>query len=580
MKRLKSFSTSPIDLNAATGGDLVAAGFSSKQAEAVLSYAAEHGPWTTLEQLLVIDGLDGDALEALRPRLYVVPRSVDARTGPSEAPPDAEAETPEGAIDATDETEGRLEIGVAEDLGAHGSESALLEPVALYPVACAMADKEHYPEPVPVEAPVSDMAGKDLELKPVDTVEPIEAVKAVVGSALSADMSARGPDDNAEAAAAMGILEAAPMDAPRDGVAVVSQGEITPGIYEMADLACPEARTEPAGAQADVAGKDIVPGHIADSTGAYESVRQAFSDDTAGVYQVPTLSEVPLASAIPEAPILDVESGRIQASEVDGSEPWSRYAAVLNSVEPKDEVNMTQSCEAASTGADREAVGSPGVGAVEAEPAGMPHIAAMVTPVAPEPAPQGKLAGRSRWHDLALVAVGGLLGVLVTLVILGVLGGTLSYAPRSLVDALSANMSTMQQNQETSWSRTQALGSQMAAMEARLGAVEALDDRVAELEGGKAATEATLSELVAGLGDLDANLAKVAQRHATLIDDLSGRVTAQEDGLTAMGESVIELRGTVDEMEVQVARYEAFFDALRELLLEMQGEGAGTDTGM
>ena len=75
----------------------------------------------------------------------------------------------------------------------------------------------------------------------------------------------------------------------------------------------------------------------------------------------------------------------------------------------------------------------------------------------------GRDAGRERpsgarreggfWRGLALVLVGGVLGAALTLLGLLLSSGTLDYASRGHLDALSRNMGTMQANQEVIWQR-------------------------------------------------------------------------------------------------------------------------------
>jgi uncharacterized coiled-coil protein SlyX len=321
-------------------------------------------------------------------------------------------------------------------------------------------------------------------------------------------------------------------------------------------------------------------GQAADRAGTPESSQPSVEATADVLGDSPASIEEPLVTETPEAHFADFDGDRSPALEVEDAEAGLLSAAGFEGGDSEDAGSQLQGMEAVSAGLAGAAVTARTGITVDAEPASKLDAAGTVTSEAARHTRQAKPGGRSWLHDFALVAVGGLLGVLATLVILGVLGGTLSYAPRALVNALSDNMSTMQQNQETTWSRTQSLASQVAALEARLDAVEALDSRVAELERGSADTEARLSELRTGLQKLDAGLAEVAERHATLIDDLSGRVAAEEEGLTSIGETVSELRGTVAAIQDQVTRYEAFFDALRGLLLEMQGEGAAADTGM
>ncbi len=185
---------------------------------------------------------------------------------------------------------------------------------------------------------------------------------------------------------------------------------------------------------------------------------------------------------------------------------------------------------------------------------------------------------RSRWHDVGMIALGGLLGVLATLVILGVVGGTLNYAPRRLVDAMNENLAVMQANQEMTWSETQALIARADALDRRLSALEGLDDRVAALESGSAEIETRLADTAASLAQLDAELAELAESQAAMFEEMDGRISGQEREISTLNDTVTSAQQTLQGIQDQVARYEAFFEALRSLLDDMQ-ESAAAETG-
>ncbi len=227
--------------------------------------------------------------------------------------------------------------------------------------------------------------------------------------------------------------------------------------------------------------------------------------------------------------------------------------------------------DAASTGTAQEEEGPDLVASattVEA-PGRQPGVEATATAAPRE---------RSRWHDIGMIALGGLLGVLATLVILGVVGGTLNYAPRRLVDAINDNLAVMQANQETTWSETQALGARADALDRRLSALEGLEDRVVELESGSAEIETRLADTAVRLGRLDTQLAELSQSQALKFNEIDGRIGTQERQISVLTDAVASTRETLQAIQDQVARYEAFFDALRTLLNEMQ-EPAAADTG-
>jgi uncharacterized coiled-coil protein SlyX len=105
-----------------------------------------------------------------------------------------------------------------------------------------------------------------------------------------------------------------------------------------------------------------------------------------------------------------------------------------------------------------------------------------------------------------------------------------------------------------------------------------LEGRIVELEAGSAAIETQLAGLTGNLDQLDADLTALESRHAGLLKGLDTRVGNQERDLDALGGTVGALRDTVQEMQSMVTKFESFFDALRDLLIDMQGDAA-TESG-
>jgi len=73
MEETRTCSGFPLDLNSASQEDLQALGLSAELAAAVLAYGADHGPWTGLDQLLQVPGMDASTLDALTPHLTILP---------------------------------------------------------------------------------------------------------------------------------------------------------------------------------------------------------------------------------------------------------------------------------------------------------------------------------------------------------------------------------------------------------------------------------------------------------------------------------------------------------------------------
>ena len=149
--------------------------------------------------------------------------------------------------------------------------------------------------------------------------------------------------------------------------------------------------------------------------------------------------------------------------------------------------------------------------------------------------------------------LGGLLGVLLTLLIIALLAGTLNLASRSEVDALSRNLSTLQTNQEQAFTE--------------LDALRTLSERQAQ----------RIAELAPLTGRVD-SLEKQLQEARSTLAGLEKRVAAGEERTNRLSDSLATLQTDVAEVQTKVGRIDAFFTSLRDLLIGMQGLPASTPT--
>ncbi len=170
-----------------------------------------------------------------------------------------------------------------------------------------------------------------------------------------------------------------------------------------------------------------------------------------------------------------------------------------------------------------------------------------------------------------LVLLGGLLGVLLTGLALALISGTLDYAPRRLVLALSRNMDTMQANQEVAWERLNEVIVRANDAERRLARIEGLADRVADIEAQASANSEQLATLDAAMDGLDASLAALEADLTQQYGALDGRLTANEAELVSLGESVDAVQTAVDGVRERIGQFDLFIQALRELLVDLDG---------
>jgi len=220
-------------------------------------------------------------------------------------------------------------------------------------------------------------------------------------------------------------------------------------------------------------------------------------------------------------------------------------------VGPKSDITSSQMAEGSSTSAPKSSqpiegrapMGSPGDELGSHPPTTMAR-AAYEAPTRP--------AGRgdSLWQKLLLVLLGGLLGMVLTLIIMLIVSGTLDFAPHREVVALSRNLGTMRSDQEMAWQRIEQLSQRVGELERQVRRLEALSDRVAGLEKDLAAIRDDTKKLAAAFDALRSDVGKELSR---------------------LDQRVAEMQGTVQRIQERVRRFDTFFTSLRDLLDEMQG---------
>jgi len=204
-------------------------------------------------------------------------------------------------------------------------------------------------------------------------------------------------------------------------------------------------------------------------------------------------------------------------------------------------------------------------------------------PAAPAPAPK-RAAGRSGlWPNFVLVLLGGLAGVVLTLLIAVIWAGTVDFAPRREVDALSQNMSTMQANQDLAWTRldqlaleaddlgrdVKGLGDLNQALVERTGALE---EAMREVQVELVKEQEILNGLATDLRNLDAKVDEAMQ-------EMDGRMSTAEETLDRVSASLDEVAESVEALDARVGRFDAFFSSLRDLLIDMQGPPPSAEDG-
>jgi competence ComEA-like helix-hairpin-helix protein len=186
-------------------------------------------------------------------------------------------------------------------------------------------------------------------------------------------------------------------------------------------------------------------------------------------------------------------------------------------------------------------------------------------------------SGRGR--SALLVGLGALGGAVLTLVILVLWSGTLSFAPRREFDALNRNVDTMQRNQEAANQRADDVATRVANLEQQTGRLNAMEGRLTQVE-------ASLGSAQSALAGVQGSMTALGQRLETLRTDLTGqldavstRVGQAEQGIAAVTLSLDEVQKSLAAVDERVTRIDAFFGAVRDLLADLEPNAAGPATG-
>ena len=264
----------------------------------------------------------------------------------------------------------------------------------------------------------------------------------------------------------------------------------------------------------------------------------------------PVAAQEPVAEDEPadaEEPVAEEEPAEVEEPVLETEAETPAPPVPPTSAEPDD----AHADEEPEPAADEEPE-APDEESTDSEPA--PATAPVPQPVREEPRSEPRAEARREpperrdrdgfWRGVLLVLLGGLLGVLLTMLLLFVFPGMLSYAPQSFVDALSRNVATMQANQELTWERFNQLSAQTADLEQRMAEMEALAAQVADLQ-------------------------EQADQNAEQLGELDTRVETAEAELEAQGTQLAELDDAVEGVQERVTVFDAFFQGLRQLLQQM-----------
>ena len=178
----------------------------------------------------------------------------------------------------------------------------------------------------------------------------------------------------------------------------------------------------------------------------------------------------------------------------------------------------------------------------------------------------------SPWRSAVLVLLGGIAGVLLTLLVAVIWTGTASFAPRAEVDALSRNLDTIYGNQELAWERIDQLVTRANELETEVTQLRGLRDQFGAMEGELQAAQADVEAAQATLTNLQQDLGQ-------LETDLRGSVSEIDQRVQTAEGDIADMSASLQTVETQVERVGVFFGGLRDLLIDMEGLPETTPEG-
>lgn len=249
----------------------------------------------------------------------------------------------------------------------------------------------------------------------------------------------------------------------------------------------------------------------------------------------------------------DVVQEQPAALETEQSTPASEEATVVNETSPLAAEMEQPRAEPDARSTEPDTLDKPAASSETAQQAADAQANTVSSPTR---------RGIGLWAALGLILLGLLLGVALTLLVMFVRSGSLAFASRAEVGALSQNLATMYDNQELAWQRQEDLMAQLAEQEQRIVAAETA------LEAAQQELVTLRQELAARDGDVEAlsqQLATVQQATEERMSSVEGQTSALDEGLATLQESVTPL-------QTEIERHRSFFTSLRDLLTELQSE--------
>jgi competence ComEA-like helix-hairpin-helix protein len=520
-----------VDVNTASAETLseVVDGLGSVLSERIVAYRQAHGPFTALEQLVAVQGIGPRSLQGF----------VDQLTLAYQAP--AEGEPPRGlhegeAVAAMEQRPHEI----AAEAGELAEETPLAQPER------ALGDVLTVGAATSEESTETALSAPTTEATPVMEAATLQAPEEARPSARAAPEAALDKQAESEEQGPLATAEEVSQRAAHDLEAEIAE-------VEMEELGLYTRRN------AEEALSTWTPTTRAEEMVSPEYQAQE-AQGPAGAEALESIGQSPAAEELPAS-----------EPEVEASEPEGAFIS---------EPDLAQdTLEAAPVGASERV--QPELPVVEsAQEVRGEEVGTMAQEAAAVSAPVGARAEKeevrevrrgSFWRGLGLVLLGGLLGVILTLVAAIIWSGTVDFAPRQEVNALSRNLNTMQANQELAWERVDQLTIGAQELGRQVEQLQTLSGRVATMEEGLQTAQKDLTAAQSALAAMSQDVATLEKTLETSVNSLDERVTTTEDQIQTMGSTVDGLQASVDTVQERMTSFDTFFTALRDLLIDMQG---------
>lgn len=542
----------PTNINVASADTLArnVTGIGPTLAQRIVAYREAHGPYSSVDELVQVSGIADVLLAKFRDQVTVGNAEAERQgieSGAEIAPAEGGSMT-----DETRNEEEQVEQGISE--GGDGPVAESQQPDAVVPWAERLpAGDEDFSEEVEAEREVESEI--EPELAPDSVPEP----QAEFESEAESEIEEPEPDAEAD-------LEPE-FEEPEFETELEAEVE---SEFEESELEA-EAGLEPEFEEPELVtevGPEVEePGLETEADLEPESEEPELEAELEAEFEEPELEAEADAGIEPEfeEPEMETELGaEVEHEEQGAGSSFVTYVEGPETVGTSAEAVASIDAEPIEEGMEQEEAEAMSADAMTMT--GSESRAAEREEARPQPEPVVHYVEQrsNPWRNVLLVLLGGIAGVLLTLLVAVIWTGTVNFAPRAEVDALSRNLDTIYGNQELAWQRIDQLVTRANELESEVVQLRLVRDQVGAMQGELQAAQAEVTAAQSGLATLQQEIGQLEGDLRDSMGELDQRVQGAEGDIADMG-------ATLQAIETHVDRVDVFFGALRALLLDMQG---------